>query len=34
MERRGRNRNRSVDLVWVVVVVDMRNNGGVHPMEF
>ena len=29
MERRGRNRNRSVDPVWVIV--DIRNSGGVPP---
>ena len=32
LERRSRNRDRSVDPFWVVV--DMRDGGGVHPVKF
>jgi len=32
LEHRSRNRNRSVDPVQVVI--DMRDSGGVHTVEF
>ena len=32
MKNRGRNRNRGVDLVWVIV--NMRDNNKIHIMAF